>query len=60
MSKRDDYFRCKICKGLFSDNEAVLDPIKGLQCPNGCVEPYQQPPYESPLNDENSNYTKKM
>lgn len=51
MSKRDDYFRCKICKGLFLDSECVVDPIKGNQCPRGCEEPYIQPDYESPFQD---------
>lgn len=48
---RDDYFRCRWCKQLFYQEDLVLDPNTGYQCPNGCVEPYNQPPYESPLND---------
>lgn len=47
--KRDDYFRCKFCKGLFPDAQCVLDPVEGLQCPQGCKPQYEQPPYESPL-----------
>ena len=47
--KRDDYFRCRWCKGIFPDSECILDEIKGYQCPKGCIEPFFQPPYESPL-----------
>lgn len=52
-TKRDDYFRCPVCKKLFSDTECTLDPIKGYICPNGCVRQYVQPSYQSPfdLND---------
>ncbi len=50
--KRDDYFRCKICGQLFADADCELDPDKGLQCPNGCVQPFNQPPYELPMQDE--------
>jgi hypothetical protein len=49
---RDDFTRCRICKRLFSDAEAVLDPIKGFQCPNGCQPTFNQPNYESPLVSE--------
>jgi len=52
--KRDNMFRCKICKKLYKDEECIPDPITGaLICPLGCVESYVQPPYESPmLSDE--------
>lgn len=48
---RDDYFRCKICKQLFSHDEGILDLDKGYMCPNGCTPPYEQPSYQSPLQD---------
>lgn len=51
-NKREDYFRCPICKRLYNDNECELDPIKGYICPNNCVIPYEQPVWESPLNSE--------
>jgi len=44
-------FRCKICKLLQADADAVLDKNDGYQCINGCEEPFIQPPYEGPLND---------
>jgi hypothetical protein len=48
--KRDDMYRCKWCKGLFPDNKCTRDPITGVYiCPNQCVEPFNQPPYESPI-----------
>ena len=54
MASRDDYFRCKVCHQLFLDEQAFRDPIKGLQCPNGCEEPFEQPAYQSPLiSDDN-------
>ena len=49
--KRDDYFRCPICLGLFPDSECSLDPIKGYVCPNNCIRTFEQPKYESPFND---------
>lgn len=49
---RDDYYRCKICKQLFKNVECVLDEDEGYQCPNGCVKPFEQPQYESPMQDE--------
>jgi len=54
MSTRDNYFRCRVCRKLFADDDCVLDEVKGYQCPNGCVEPYEQPRYESPLNYEDT------
>jgi hypothetical protein len=48
---RDNYFRCRVCKRLFLDEKCILDPIKGLQCPEGCEEPFAQPAYEPPLQD---------
>lgn len=52
--KRDNYFRCKQCKQLFPDEQCILDEVKGYQCPNGCVEGFTQPDYESPLQQENN------
>jgi hypothetical protein len=49
---RDNMTRCKVCEQLFADHECVPDPIKGLQCPNGCVEPFILPPYELPTNTD--------
>lgn len=50
--KRDDYYRCKWCKGLFADEQCQRDSITGVFiCPNGCVEPFVQPAYEPPTND---------
>lgn len=51
MTMRDTMHRCKYCKGLFKDTECRTDPVLGLVCPNECVAPFQQPPYESPLQD---------
>jgi hypothetical protein len=49
--KRDDYTRCRHCKQLFLTADATRDPDTGAyQCPNGCKTPFEQPPYESPLN----------
>ena len=48
-AKRDAYFRCPVCKKLYADKDCTLDPIKGYICPNNCERPYDQPPYESPL-----------
>lgn len=44
--------RCKICKKLYNDSECDFDPVKGFICPKGCEEPFNQPPYESPMQDE--------
>lgn len=55
MTSRDDYFRCKVCKRLWKDSDAVIDPDKGYQCPNGCEIPFEQPAYESPLQGNDSN-----
>lgn len=49
--KREDYFRCKVCKMLWADNKCVQDPIKGFICPNGCEKPYIQDEYELPTQD---------
>jgi hypothetical protein len=50
---RDDYFRCKVCKKLYADEECSRDEKTGaFICPLGCVEPYNQPEYESPLISE--------
>lgn len=37
---------------LTTTSTASLDPVKGYICPNQCERSYQQPPYESPLNDD--------
>lgn len=50
--KRDDYFRCKICKELFADEDCIVDPVKGFLCPKGCEKSFQQPPYQSPLQSD--------
>lgn len=50
--KRDDFYRCKECKQLFSHEECTLDEVKGYICPNLCEKTYQQPPYELPNQDE--------
>lgn len=50
--KRDDYFRCPVCKQLFEDKLCVLDPVKGFICPNNCERSFEQPPYESPFGYE--------
>ena len=52
MSKRDNYFRCPYCFGLFPHDQCHLDPRKGYQCPNLCEKPFNQPPYVSPLNND--------
>jgi len=58
MTKRDDMHRCGICKKLFKDEDCILElneeggSNKGFQCPNLCVEPFEQPPYELPTIDE--------
>lgn len=48
---RDDYYRCRICKGLYLETECTWDEIKGFKCPKQCVEPFNQPPYELPTNE---------
>jgi hypothetical protein len=61
MDKRDLYTRCKYCKKLSLTDDCILDPIDGYQCPSGCKETFEQPPYNSPLpSDEDSNNTKEM
>lgn len=52
--KRDTYFRCKWCKGLFKDDECERAPDGGYICPLGCVAPFIQPPYQSPLISDES------
>ena len=57
MSKRDDYFRCTMCKGLFKDEDCSIKydsegASDGYRCPNLCEPSYTQPPYESPIDDE--------
>lgn len=49
---RDNYHRCPWCKKLYHHDECELDPIRGYVCPLKCVEPFNQPAYESPLNSE--------
>lgn len=51
---RDNYFRCKHCKELYSDEQCILDDVKGYQCPKGCKEPFIQPDYESPLQQQDN------
>ena len=51
-TKRDDCTRCPICRQLFADKDCTLDPIKGYICPNGCEPSYDQPKYETPLQDD--------
>jgi len=49
-TKRDDMYRCKICKQLYLDSQCERDSKTGaFICPKGCVEPFVQPPYQSPL-----------
>jgi len=49
---RDNHHRCKLCGGIFPDEECPVNPhTKGLLCPVGCVETFNQPPYESPFDD---------
>ncbi len=50
MEKRDNYNRCKQCGLLSADAACILDEVKGFQCPNGCEESFEQPPYEPPIN----------
>ena len=57
MIPRDKMHRCPICKKLFKDDACTLELNKdggsdtGLQCPDGCKPSFDQPPYESPIND---------
>lgn len=47
---RDHYFRCKHCKKLWHQEQCILNEVDGYQCPDGCIESFEQPPYQSPLN----------
>jgi len=49
-SNRDNYTRCKFCRELWHKEQCILDGSKGYQCPDGCVETFEQPPYVSPIN----------
>ena len=51
-TNRDNYFRCKFCGVLWHQNQCVLDEIKGYECPDGCKETFEQPPYQSPLSND--------
>jgi hypothetical protein len=57
---RDDFTRCKHCGVLWNDEQCIIDDINGLQCPSGCKEQYQQPDYESPLQNDNQSHQKEM
>lgn len=46
--RREDYFRCKVCKLLWEDSKCIQDPIRGYLCPNGCEKPFEQEDYELP------------
>lgn len=48
---RDDYTRCKICLVLFVTAKAEMNKDGTYICPNGCVESFNQPPYESPFQE---------
>lgn len=49
---RDDFTRCKYCLLLYKTDDALRDSKTGAyKCPNGCVEPFIQPPYESPFQE---------
>ena len=55
---RYDYFRCPVCGILYSEEDCEIEldkdgQSKGFVCPSKCERPYNQPPYESPLNSEN-------
>jgi hypothetical protein len=52
MEKRDSYTRCQLCGEVFHHDSCILDEVKGYQCPNGCQPSFDQPPYQSPLQDE--------
>lgn len=49
---RDNFFRCKHCGQLSPDDQCLHNEVTGYQCPNGCKDSYQQPPYESPFNED--------
>jgi len=49
-TNRDHYVRCKLCKALWHQEQCILDIAKGYQCPAGCVESFEQPAYQSPIN----------
>ena len=51
MDKRDNYTRCQQCGEIYPHEACILDAIKGYKCPNGCEEPFDQPPYQSPLQE---------
>lgn len=52
MEKRDSYTRCQLCGEVSHHDSCILDEVKGYQCPNGCQPSFDQPPYQSPLQDE--------
>ena len=47
---RNDYFRCPHCFELFPDEDCELTE-NGYICPNRCEPSFNQPPYQSPLNE---------
>ena len=51
--KRDKFHRCPICGLLSLDDDNQRDR-NGYKCPNGCEYSYQQPPYQSPIIDDNN------
>lgn len=51
MNQRDNYTRCKHCGYLWPEEQCILDDVAGFLCPNGCKETFNQPPYQSPLNE---------
>lgn len=54
-AKRDDMHRCRYCGVLRPDSEYGTDEANGaLVCPFGCEAPFDQPPYESPFNNDSS------
>lgn len=56
---RDNYTRCKHCGQLFPDEQCILSEVTGFKCPNGCEESFEQPPYQSPLNNEQTQFDNK-
>lgn len=57
MTKKK-YHRCPICFKISEDNEDLRDinsdgSSNGYKCPNGCERSFEQPPYQSPMIDEN-------
>lgn len=49
---RDNYTRCIYCLLLYETVDALRDLKTGAyKCPNGCVEPFVQPAYESPFQE---------